>query len=176
MDWWQSGNAGLIDVTNPEAEKWWTDRLRKIQEDTGIAAFKFDGGEAKDLPSSYVLDGDGQLWPNRYTTKFVETCATFGGLIETRVAHRNQKLPIFIRMFDKTTSWGYEDNGLKSLIPSILQFGIMGYPFVLPDMIGGNAWGGMPSKELYVRWAQVNIFMPSMQFSIVPWKYDAGVS
>lgn len=96
-------------------------------------------------------------------------------MIETRTAHLNQKLPIFIRMLDKDSRWGY-NNGLKSMIPTLLQFGIVGYPFVLPDMIGGNAYSdGMPSKELYVRWMQVNIFMPAVQFSIVPWKYDAEV-
>ena len=38
-----------------------------------------------------------------------------------------------------------------------------GYSFVLPDMIGGNGYNGDPSRELYIRWLQVNVFMPSMQ-------------
>ncbi len=38
-------------------------------------------------------------------------------------------------------------------------------------MIGGsgepaNPW---PSKELYLRWVGINVFMPSMQFSLFPW-------
>lgn len=78
-------------------------------------------------------------------------------------------------MWDKDSRWGY-DNGLKSMIPSLLQFSIAGYPFVLPDMIGGNAYAGeIPSKELYIRWMQANIFMPAVQFSLVPWKFDAEV-
>lgn len=80
-----------------------------------------------------------------------------------------QNLPIFYRMLDKGSRWGY-DNGLQSLIPSLLQFGILGYPFVLPDMIGGNNY--KPSPELWVRWMQANTFMPAVQFSIVPWSYD----
>ena len=40
-------------------------------------------------------------------------------------------------------------------------------------MIGGNGYGeGPPSRELYIRWLQVNVFMPSMQISYVPWMYD----
>jgi alpha-glucosidase (family GH31 glycosyl hydrolase) len=78
-------------------------------------------------------------------------------------------------MLDKDSKWGY-DNGLQSLIPTLLHFGIVGYPFVLPDMIGGNAYGDKPSAELYVRWMQANAFMPSVQFSIVPWDYDSSVS
>jgi len=42
-------------------------------------------------------------------------------------------------------------------------------------MIGGNAYGGRPSKELYIRWMQANVFMPSVQFSLVPWDYDDEV-
>lgn len=87
-----------------------------------------------------------------------------------------QELPIFFRMNDKGSRWGHQA-GLKSMIPTALQFGIIGYPFVLPDMIGGNAYGDWPSKELYIRWLQVNVFMPAVQFSIVPWdaNFDAEV-
>jgi len=74
-------------------------------------------------------------------------------------------------MLDKDSRWGY-DNGLQSLIPTLLHFSIVGYPFVLPDMIGGNAYGEMASPELYIRWMQANVFMPSVQFSILPWRYE----
>jgi alpha-glucosidase (family GH31 glycosyl hydrolase) len=73
-------------------------------------------------------------------------------------------------MLNNDSRWGY-DNGLQSLIPTLLHFGVVGYPFLLPDMIGGNAYGddGFPSAELYVRWIHANAFMPSVQLAIVPW-------
>ena len=89
-------------------------------------------------------------------------------------------------MLDKFSTWGY-DNGLKSMVTTLLQFGLVGsiskyrncvtefvsgYSFVLPDMIGGNGYKGAPSRELYIRWLQVNVFMPAMQISYVPWMYD----
>jgi hypothetical protein len=43
----------------------------------------------------------------------------------------------FTFLIDKSSTWGY-DNGLKSMVTTLLQFGIVGYPFVLPDMIGGK--------------------------------------
>ena len=64
-----------------------------------------------------------------------------------------------------------------------MQF-FSGYPFVLPDMIGGNGYqvdddplhtSNPPTKELFVRWLQANTFMPAMQFSFVPWTYDDEV-
>ena len=42
-------------------------------------------------------------------------------------------------MGDKESRWGY-DNGLQSLIPTILTMVILGYPYILPDMIGGNGY------------------------------------
>lgn len=60
---------------------------------------------------------------------------------------------------------------------------MVGYPLVLPDMIGGNGYGdegldgpsNMPSKEIFLRWLQANTFMPALQFSYVPWDYDSEV-
>lgn len=51
---------------------------------------------------------------------------------------------------------------------------MVGYPFVLPDMIGGNGYGDNPilTNEVYIRWLQANVFMPSLQFSYVPWKFN----
>lgn len=40
-------------------------------------------------------------------------------------------------------------------------------------MIGGNGYNGAPSEELFIRWLQANTFMPSLQFSYVPWDYSA---
>ena len=90
-----------------------------------------------------------------------------------RAGYRSQRLPIFVRMLDKDTAWGH-DNGLRSIIPTALVSGLLGYPFVLPDMIGGNGYGGRykPDGELFVRWAELAAFMPAMQFSFHPWNYD----
>lgn len=96
-------------------------------------------------------------------------------------------------MLDKDSVWGY-DNGLRSIIPTALLFGLVGYPFVLPDMIGGNGYSTddvlsssssslasllssltrtiLPDRELYIRWLELTAFLPAMQFSVVPWQFD----
>ena len=60
------------------------------------------------------------------------------------------------------------------MIPTAFLFSTIGYPFILPDMIGGNVYNneGLPSSELFIRWMQLNTFLPSMQFSISPWQYE----
>ncbi len=47
--WWQGVLASYVDYTNPEAVKWWSDRLEKLRADYGIDSFKFDAGEVKYL-------------------------------------------------------------------------------------------------------------------------------
>ena len=63
-------------------------------------------------------------------------------LQEVRTSVASQHVPIFSRLMDKDSHWR-RDNGLLSLIPSVLLYGILGYPFVLPDMIGGNAYNSI---------------------------------
>ena len=78
-------------------------------------------------------------------------------------------------MIDKDSFWTFE-NGLPTLITTMFQMNINGYPLVLPDMIGGNGYDGAPAAELFIRWLQANVFMPSLQFSYVPWDYDNEVN
>ena len=102
----------------------------------------------------------------------------FDSKIEVRVGWRSQKLPIFVRMLDKDTRWSW-NNGLPTLITTMLQMNLNGYMFVLPDMIGGNGYVGnsfeetvLPPKEMFIRWLQANTFMPSLQYSFVPWDFN----
>lgn len=102
----------------------------------------------------------------------MRTVAAFGDLVEVRSGQNTQDLPIFMRMIDKDSEWTY-NNGLPTLVTTLLQLNMVGYPLVLPDMVGGNGYQGAPDKELFIRWLQANVFMPSIQFSYVPWDYDA---
>lgn len=89
-----------------------------------------------------------------------------------RVVQGTQDLPIFLRFGDKNSNW-FRDGGLSSMIPTLFILNTVGYGFILPDMIGGNGYHDeVPSKELFIRWLQLNAFMPSLQFSYVPWDYD----
>ncbi len=63
--------------------------------------------------------------------------AELGNMIEVRTGCQTQSLPIFVRMLDKDSKWDF-DNGLKSVITTALVMSTLGYPFILPDMIGGQ--------------------------------------
>jgi hypothetical protein len=168
--WWNPEPVAALDVTNPAAVDWFVGRLKALQAATGIAGFKFDAGEPCFLPARPRTYAE-LATPADYTRLYVERVAGAfaGGVSEVRTGHQTQSTAVLCRMGDRFSTWDAA-NGLRSLIPTLLTSGLLGYPFCLPDMIGGNAYFGQsPDAELLVRWAQANALMPAMQFSIAPW-------
>ncbi|XP_049939052.1 myogenesis-regulating glycosidase-like [Schistocerca serialis cubense] len=171
--WWR-GVGGVIDFTNSEAAAWWACRVWALHKVTGIDSFKFDARETSWLPYESTIEPL-ELNPVRFTDDYVKTVSQFGPLIEVRSSVRSQQQPVFFRMFDKHSSWSAQ-NGLRTLIPSLLHMNVVGHPFVLPDMIGGNVNSGNgPDTELYIRWLEAAVFIPALQMSIAPWDFDDEV-
>ncbi|CAI5995467.1 unnamed protein product [Closterium sp. NIES-65] len=166
--WWQPVPAAALDVTNPEAVAWFVGRLKRLQADYLIDGFKFDAGEPCFLPPHFVTHKP-IVTPVEYTRLYVQEVASQFSYAEVRTGHKTSSVPLLTRMGDRFSTWS-TGNGLRSVIPTLLTSGILGYPFCLPDMVGGNAYfGNKPDVELLVRWAQANALMPAMQFSIAPW-------
>lgn len=53
-----------------------------------------------------------------------------------KVGYKTQHLPIYV-IQDLYSSWGYE-LGLQSDIPTMLQVGLIGYLFIIPDILADN--------------------------------------
>ncbi|XP_047121984.1 myogenesis-regulating glycosidase-like [Schistocerca piceifrons] len=87
--------------------------------------------------------------------------------IETSV--ENQQLPNYFVM-DKMRSDWTNHHGFKTLIPKLLQLNLVGYPFVIGEMVGGG--NSKTWSELYVRWLQASVFMPVVKYSFTPWDFD----
>jgi hypothetical protein len=173
--WWNSPVVAALDLTNDEAVDWFVGRLKALQRKYGIDGFKFDAGEPCFLPKQ-VRTQRPMATPVEYTRLWVTKVASQFEVAEVRTGHRCTDMPIFTRMGDRFSTWGV-GNGLRSIIPTLLTSGVLGYPFCLPDIVGGNAYfGSFPDKELLVRWAQANALMPAVQFSIAPWDYSADTT
>ncbi|XP_066510219.1 myogenesis-regulating glycosidase-like [Hoplias malabaricus] len=177
--WW-NGIGGILDYTNPETRDWYASHLRTMKNKYGIASFKFDAGETSYLPQQFSTLMPLQD-PSVFTRRYTEMAIPFNDRAELRSGYQSQNISCFFRIVDRDSLWGY-DLGLKSIIPTVLTVSILGYQFVLPDMIGGNAYPnrteghqGLPDRELYIRWLELSAFMPAMEFSIPPWVYDDEV-
>ncbi|XP_033764406.1 myogenesis-regulating glycosidase-like [Pecten maximus] len=176
VSWWRGQAAAVLDVSNAEAVDWFLQFLSQLQTEYNISSFKFDGGNGNTIPKVFSFQNNDSN-PNVYAELWARLAYWSDTTVrhqEVRVGASTQDLPIFVRVLDLTSSWD-RNNGLEKLIPVAMTFGLLGYPYVLPDMIGGNGYIGVPDRELYIRWLQANTFLPAMQFSIGPWLFDEAV-
>ncbi|MEM1557540.1 MAG: glycoside hydrolase family 31 protein, partial [Thermoproteota archaeon] len=181
VTWW-NGSAGLIDISNPEACKWLDGKLKDLKENHGFDGFKFDGGDAYFFPfvkknGSIVRPIKigrtyGNITPNQYTDEWLRFIfENHYNLAEARVGYLVQRFGIIAREGDKESSWGL-DNGLYAAVTQALALSMTGYPYIMPDMIGGNQYKYKCDKELFIRWVEAAALMPIVEYSITPWTYD----
>ena len=173
VGWWNTANvpsAAAVDFTSEAGRSFWGEKVDWVKDTYGLDGFKFDAGECQFLPADPIL---GQaIHPNSYPDHYARWATQHAG-VEIRAGYFAQDLPIPLRQFDKNSVWGL-NNGLAAVLTQYLALGLIGYPWVLPDMIGGNEYGQPADDELFIRWVELNAFLPMVQFSITPWR--AGFS
>jgi len=154
--------SAVIDLSNPEALDWYRNKLNKLVEEYGIDGFKCDQGEGAFLPKEESTHR--KITPNEYT----DLCTDLGkdfDYYEIRTGWFSQHHGGWVREYDKFSSWD-QYNGLKSTVTEALTLSIIGYPYILPDAVGGGQFfeDDELDEELYIRWVEVAAFMPIMQF------------
>ena len=173
VKWW-NGFSAILDFTKECDRKLMDDQLHALMENYGIDGFKFDGGHLDDYGVDNPINGkaNGDFTPaerniawNDFGTKyrFHEFKDTFKGGGKRSIQ----------RLRDKRHAW--EGDGLNTLIPNAIAQGLLGHPFICPDMVGGGEWldralGVSVDQELFVRMAQCSALFPMMQFSWAPWE------
>ena len=169
-EWW-SGYSAVLDLSNPNAVKWFKSQLDFLMTNYGVDGFKFDAGDAK-----YYFDDDinyGNLDANAMSELW-GMLGTEYSFNEYRACFKCSGQAIVQRLRDKAHSW--DENGVASLIPCALAQSIIGHPYICPDMIGGGSWQSFWDNadnldwELFIRYAQCATLMPMMQYSAAPWR------
>ena len=168
VEWWQ-GFGAVINFINDSASNATSKALSEFKEKHSLSAFKFDAGEYTYLPKCVCIGLDHPGDFTKLYVKFVGSQA-YSDLAEVRVGFYTQEQAVLVRLLNRTSTWGL-DNGLQSVLTAVLSIGLGGYNFVIPNLIGGSG-RNKPSPELFIRWAQLNTFLPVMQFSISPWGYS----
>ena len=132
--WW-NGYSAVLDLTNPEAVKWYLDKNDFLIEEYGVDGFKFDAGDAS------FYSNDDLTYKKIEANEHSKLWALLGvnyEFNEFRACFQCAGLPLVQRLADKNHRWGY--NGVSSLIPNQLAQGILGYSYTCPDMIGGGEY------------------------------------
>ena len=167
--WW-NGVATAWDFTNPKVGAKFRKRMKQLMDDYGFDGFKFDGGDAHQLPRDLFTHE--QITRVQYQDIYNRETAAHFAWQETRVGVYSQPLGVVQRLIDKNSVWGIE-NGLASVVPEAINVSLRGYSFLMPDMIGGNQYDNDKiDRELMIRWAQASALMPLMQFSRGAWHFD----
>lgn len=169
--WW-NGRSAVLDMSSPAATAWLKNTLDELITEYGIDGFKFDAGDSFYYSPTDLVHVDGAVCDEQ-TRLYAEFAENYS-INELRVTTRNGGAPIIARLADKSHMWN-SVIGLRSLVPQVLACGIIGLPFVCPDMIGGGQILSSKSvdgydKELVLRWMETSVLMPYMQFSIPFWK------
>lgn len=172
--WW-NGFSAVLDMQNPWDQRFLDEQLQHLMKDYGIDGFKFDGGSADSYHEKNIVNG--HLGPGHDPRKMNRAWNEFG----RRYPFHEYKDSYFCgghnaieRLRDKGHCW--EGDGINQLLPCALTCGLIGHPFICPDMIGGGEWsynyrpGFRIDEELFVRMAQCSALFPMMQFSWAPWK------
>lgn len=166
IHWW-NGESALIDISNPEGEKWFKDQMKNLISEYGVDGFKLDAGD----PGSYVgLYSYKDFTPNEHCEAYARLGLDFQ-LNELRACWKMSGQPLVQRLRDKNHIW----SDVQVLIPDMIGLGLIGHQFGCPDMIGGGDFSSFSDtavldEELIVRSAQVSALMPMMQFSVAPWR------
>ena len=165
--WWNGASAEL-DLSNPEAMKWFHEQLDFLQTEYGVDGFKFDAGDFEFYNN--VKSYKEGATPQDHCEYYAEIGLEYP-LNEYRAMWKMAGQPLVNRLRDKYHTWG----DVQKLVPDILLQGIVGYNFTCPDMVGGGDFssflpGAIMDQDLIVRSAQSHALMPMMQFSVAPWR------
>lgn len=164
--WW-NGVSGLLDLSNPESEKWFKEQLDNLVKVYGVDGFKLDAGDPERYAGTYSMNN---FTPNDQCEAYAKIALDYK-LNEMRACWKLAGQPIVQRLRDKSHSW----DDVRVLIPDMIGLGLIGHQFGCPDMIGGGDFvsftdSAVMDEELIVRSAQVSALMPMMQFSVAPWR------
>ena len=189
--WW-NGYSAMLDFNLAGDCEYMKKQLDTLVNEYGVDGFKFDGGDYtwKPLNEKDTFSADWEIGtgedPMVYGWRTFATKAhtvdelnaawvKFGmqyPLHEYKNTFKVGHLPIIQRLCDKSHVW--EEGGMASIVPQGIFLGLIGNPFVCPDMVGGGSWVafvyGNADEELFVRMAECSALFPMMQFSALPWR------
>ncbi|KAF5283626.1 hypothetical protein FQA39_LY17275 [Lamprigera yunnana] len=174
-------SAGVLDITYNKTIPWFLEKLKAVMTKYKFDAFYLDLGVAYNMPHYYQCERP-LINPDHYKTLFINSLQGTISIFGVNSAVEMPRAPAFVSLPQFESSW----DGLQRVIPTILTYGLIGYPFLIPGAVGGDyeapGWWSttnfsseadvlLPDKELYVRWLQLATFLPVIRFTHLPSKY-----
>lgn len=188
--------TAMIDYTDPEALRWWKERIREALR-LGADGFMQDFGEQVQVDMRFANGETGETMHNRLPVLFHRATRSAVNGFERR--HPDRRIFFFTRAGysgtpgsaayeggnfpgDATTDWS-RSSGLASLATDMLNRGVGG-AFGYGADVGGYFDFHTPptTRELFIRWAQWSALSPLMRLhgsinagTHTPWSYGPDV-
>jgi len=188
-----NANGSPMDWTNPEATAFWVDQLRPVIE-AGARGFKLDYAEdvVCELGGTRTgfrfFNGDTErrghwFYPQGYHAAYRAALDRWAGgdgfLIGRASSWGGQRISDLIWPGDLDNDFSNHEGGrvggLRAAIHGMVSLAESGFPSFASDT--GGYRGGMPDREVLLRWAEHTALSPFMQLggagtSHNPWAYD----
>lgn len=136
-------SAGVLDITNNRTVPWLLEKLQAVIDKYHIDSFYLDLGTGYDMPMYYQCEKR-LINPDQYKTIFTKTFEKSLNIIGVSAAVSLPRPPIFVSLPPFESSW----EALRSVIPTMLTYGISGYPFIMPGAVGGDIY--WPGSEQFL--------------------------
>ena len=172
IQWWD-GYSAVWDPTSPCGRAWNSRTMRRIMDDYGVEGFFFDGGGPHEFPPGDYIACDHAAQPTDLTRAFQMSAldVPFG---QCREAWKMGGLPVMQTLRDKAPKW----SEMRRCVTDMIAAGLLGYPFVVADLVGGGTCGcdggavrGLDwQDELFIRHLQIECLSPMVMFSGSPWR------
>ncbi|XP_050303978.1 myogenesis-regulating glycosidase isoform X2 [Anthonomus grandis grandis] len=172
-------SAGVLDITNNRTVPWLIEKLKTVMNKYKFNAFYLELGTAYDMPHYYQCEKP-LINPDQYKTAFISSIQNAVSILGVTDAIERPRSPSFVSLPKFESSW----DGLRRVIPTILTYGIIGYPFLIPGAVGGDydsietqleglngTLTELPDQELYIRWLQLAVFLPVVRYNRLPNSY-----
>jgi len=176
------GEAGMLDVSNPDTRIWMWEKYRSLADD-GVEAFWGDLGEPEVHPETIVHSNGlkAEQYHNIYGNYWSRLIAE--GMRKAYPERRHillmrggtaglQRYGVFPWSTDVARSW----EGLQPQIKIMINSGLSGLGYMSSDIGGFAVDPNHPTDaELYIRWLQAGTFSPTLrthaQYKPEPYHY-----
>lgn len=164
------GDAGMLDVSNPDTRRWLANRLMDLTQD-GLAGWWGDLGEPEVHPLTIHHDNGqtasqyhnvyGNEWSKLIYDALTENYPDMRPLLMMRGGTAGlQRYAVMPWTTDVSRSWG----GFQPQVNLMLNSGLSGLGYMSSDIGGFAVDPANPTDpELYVRWLQMGTFSPVLR-------------
>ena len=164
--------AAMVDLTNPEAYRWYKKIIRENMIGFGLDGWMADFGEYMPVDAALHDSGDNVKthngWPARWARLNREALEEARAQDElfffTRAGHTGTvRDSMMMWNGDQHVDWSLDD-GLPTVVPAALSLAMSGYGIAHSDIGGYTTMPGCSrGAELLMRWAELAAFSPLMR-------------